>query len=54
MTVVYEENDPHAFSREERRAIEEVAAQTIPDVRRLLPRDFGGASPPWRSYPAEV
>jgi hypothetical protein len=37
VTVVYEENDPHAFSREERRAIEEEAARTIPDVRRLLP-----------------
>jgi hypothetical protein len=30
-------NDPHAFSRQERRAIEDVAEKAVPDVRHLLP-----------------
>jgi len=38
VTVEYEPGDPHVFSREERRAIEEVAERTLPDVRRLLPQ----------------
>ncbi len=35
--VEIEGGDPHAFTRDERRAIEEVAARAVPDVRRLLP-----------------
>jgi hypothetical protein len=38
VTVEYAPGDPHAFSRDERRAIEEVAERTIPEVRRLLPQ----------------
>jgi hypothetical protein len=37
VTVEYEPQDEHVFSREERRAIEEVAERTVPDVRRLSP-----------------
>lgn len=37
VTVEYAPNDAHAFSREERRVIEDVAERTIPEVRRLLP-----------------
>ena len=36
-TVEYEPNDAYVFSREERRAIEDVAERTVPEVRRLLP-----------------
>jgi hypothetical protein len=36
-TVEYEPSDAYVFSREERRAIEDVAERTIPEVRRLLP-----------------
>jgi hypothetical protein len=37
VTVEYAVNDSHVFSREERRAIEDVAERTIPEVRRVLP-----------------
>jgi hypothetical protein len=35
--VSYACNDPHTFTRDERRAISEVAERVVPDVRRLLP-----------------
>jgi hypothetical protein len=37
VTVEYLPHDSHVFSREERRAIEDVANRTVPEVRRLLP-----------------
>jgi hypothetical protein len=37
VTVEYAPNDAHVFSREERRAIEDIAQRTMPEVRRLLP-----------------
>ena len=37
VTVEYAPHDAHPFSREERRAIEEVAQRTILEVRHLLP-----------------
>jgi uncharacterized protein YjaZ len=36
VTIEYEPNDTHVFSREERRAIEDVAGRTLPEVRRVL------------------
>jgi hypothetical protein len=37
VVVEYSANDAHVFSSAERRAIEDVAERTIPDVRRFLP-----------------
>lgn len=37
VTVVFEPDDPHDFTRAERAAVEEVAERTVPEIRRVLP-----------------
>jgi len=38
VTVIYEADDSHTFTRDERRAIEDAAEHAVPDIRRVLPQ----------------